>query len=189
MWLVIVFGVGLFGFIYFFTKPINSARNIDKYVNEYIDNSVEIDLYGIYEQGSVKHDYIYTGLNFKKLQRSKLSSVSNNQFTIYCSHYNKYFRIILINSSAESMQIHSTYIDDDVLVKAKVNQFQLNDPNYGTKENPIPVLYLEIPECKQSPSYYMIEKTPEEYRKSVYIYLAYLMPRDEFKKMFKRNNK
>ncbi len=77
-----------------------------------------------------------------------------------------------------------TYINEDNLVKARVYHSQLNDLGYGTRENPVTVLYLEIPKQKNSPTYWMIEKTPEEYRKAVYYYLAYIMPKDEFKRRF-----
>ena len=183
MWLIVALGVGLFGFIYFFTKPNNSTRNIDKYVSKYIDNSIELEFDYLDNIENIEYDDIYVGFNLKKLQRSKLSSVPNNQFTVYDSSRNKYFRVILVDSP-ESMKIHRTYILE-TLVKAKVNQNQLQEPSYGTKEKPIPILYLEIPKYKQSQNYYMIEKTPEKYRESVYYYLAYIMPKDEFKRMFK----
>ena len=184
MWFVVVLIAGLIGFVYFFTKPQNSTRNIEEHVSEYIDNSVEIEINDIdlKDVQDTAFDDIYVGLSLNKGRRSKLSSVPNNQFTIFDGNRNKYFRVLLI-SSAESMQNHTSDIKN-TLVKARVYQSQLNDHGYGTRENPIPVLYLEIPKHKNSPTYWMIEKTPEEYRKTVYYYLAYIMPKDEFKRRF-----
>lgn len=182
MWLIVILCVGLFGFVYFFTKSNNSTHDIEKYISEYIDNSVEIEINDIKKVEDIEYSDIYTGLKLNKLNRSKLSSVPNNYFTVYDSSRNKYFRILLI-SSAESMKIHRNDIKN-TLVKVRVNQMQLNDPNYGTKENPIPVLYLEIPKYEKSPTYWMIKKTQEEYKEAVYYYLAYIMPKDEFKQRF-----
>ncbi len=184
MWFVVVLIAGLIGFVYFFTKPQNSTRNIEEHVSEYIDNSVEIDINDIdlEDMYDSKFESIYTGFRLNKGRRSTMSSIENNQFTIFDGNRNKYFRILLI-SSYESMQNHSDDIKN-TLVKVRVCQSQLNDPSYGTRENPIPVLYLDIPKYKQSPHYWMIEKTPEEYRKAVYYYLAYIMPKDEFKQRF-----
>lgn len=168
MWLILVFAVGLFGFVYFFTKPNNSTRNIEKYIDEYIDNSVEIEINDINldDCHDTQFDDLYIGLNFDKLNRSKLSSVPNNYFTVYDSNRNKYFRVLFV-SSAESMQIYMNNIEN-TLVKARVYQSQLNDSNYGTRENPVPVLFLDIPKYKKSPHYWMIEKTQEEYRELFY---------------------
>ncbi len=182
MWFVVVLIAGLIGFVYCFTKPQNSTRNIEEHVSEYIDNSVEIEINDIKKAEDIEYSDIYTGLSLNKGRRSKLSSVPNNYFTIHDSNRNKYFRVLLIDS-AESMQILRNDIRNKV-VQIRVCQSQLNDPNYGTRENPIPILYLEIPKYKQSPHYWMIEKTPEEYRKTVYYYLAYIMPKDEFKQRF-----
>ncbi len=113
---------------------------------------------------------------------SKVLLADRNQFTIFDGNRNKYFRILLI-SSYESMKNHRDDIKN-TLVKVRVYQSQLNDPNYGTRESPIPILYLEIPKYKNSPTYWMIEKTPEKYRETVYYYLAYIMPKDEFKQRF-----
>jgi hypothetical protein len=161
-------------------------RQSQEYVSEYIENSVEIEIEDIKKIEDIEYSEIYTGLNLNKLNRSKLSSVPNNYFSFYSSKYNRYFRIFLV-SSAESMTIYGSNVKN-TLIKMKINQSQLNDPNYGTRENPIPVLYLDIPKYKKSPHYWMIEKTPEEYRESVYYYLAYIMPKDEFKERFSSVN-
>ncbi len=86
-------------------------------------------------------------------------------------------------SSTESVQINRIYISD-TLVKIKVNQSQLNDNNYGTRENLIPIFCIEVPERKNSQNYYIVDKTEEQYEEKVYYYLAYIMPKVEFKELF-----
>jgi hypothetical protein len=183
-WFWVLFVAAFFAHIYFITRPLNATRHIERYISEYIDHSVEIEIddIGYGDILGCEFGEIYTGLNFRGPSRSRLSGVPNNYFDFYSGDYNKYFRLLFVDS-AESMTIYESNMKNKLL-KAKVNQSQLNDPGYGTSENPIPVLYLDIPKYRRSPHYWMIEKSPEEYREDVYYYLAYIMPKDEFKRRF-----
>ena len=86
---------------------------------------------------------------------------------------------------------------------ALVNQNQLNNPEYGTKENPIPIWAQEIliyngvevasvdPNATDKESvhflYYMdaFKPDPELFPKTIKAYLIHYMPVEEFKEMFR----
>ncbi len=59
MWFVVVLIASLIGFVYFFTKPQNSTRNIEEHVSEYIDNSVEIEINDIKKVEDIEFTDIY----------------------------------------------------------------------------------------------------------------------------------
>ncbi|MGN7988584.1 hypothetical protein ACTJKC_14645 [Pedobacter sp. 22226] len=89
------------------------------------------------------------------------------------------------------------HILSDVLegqgITAWVNQDDLKDPSYGTKEKPIPVFNFKgigepiriTSESEGSVNgYESLEPTNEQYKHNVLTYLTYIMPKDEFKKRF-----
>ncbi|GAA4210897.1 hypothetical protein GCM10022289_38990 [Pedobacter jeongneungensis] len=78
-------------------------------------------------------------------------------------------------------------------ITAWVNQDDLKDPSYGTKEKPIPVFNFKgmgepiriTSESEGSVNgYESLEPTNEQYKHNVLTYLTYIMPKDEFKKRF-----
>lgn len=83
-------------------------------------------------------------------------------------------------------------------ITAWVNQDDLKDPSYGTKEKPIPVFNFKgIGEpirtwggdaTGSKVVYESLEPTDQQYKHNVLTYLTYIMPKDEFKKRFEKTN-
>lgn len=81
-------------------------------------------------------------------------------------------------------------------IKAWVNQDDLKNPSYGTKEKPIRVFNFKgvgepiryDSESKGSVNGYKnLEPTDQQYKHNVLTYLTYMMPKEEFKKRFEKN--
>ena len=82
-------------------------------------------------------------------------------------------------------------------ITAWVNQDDLKDPSYGTKEKPIPVFNFKgVDEPIRYDSenegsvngYKNLEPTDQQFKHNVLTYLTYIMPKDEFKKRFEKTN-
>lgn len=73
---------------------------------------------------------------------------------------------------------------------AWVNKDDLKDPNYGTKENPLPVFKVrEILPASASKKRgeengWNVDITDKQFKYNVEQYLSYIMPKEEFKRRF-----
>lgn len=74
------------------------------------------------------------------------------------------------------------------VITAKVSQYDLDNPAYGTKENPIPIFMLDIPKYADNPSYVKARISEAQYRSTVEFYLSYMISKEEFKDRFEKNN-
>ncbi|WP_210151618.1 hypothetical protein [Chryseobacterium scophthalmum] len=112
----------------------------------------------------------------------------------------KYFKIIRFDKYGVDYGLpQSTKLDEEELY-VKIDPLQINNPSFGTKENPILVfsykgvnqqLTTDIRTDEIGKDGFYINKevqlspTEEEYRYNVEQYLTYEMPKEEFKKRFK----
>ncbi|MCX2583502.1 hypothetical protein [Pedobacter sp. MR22-3] len=80
-------------------------------------------------------------------------------------------------------------------IMAWVNKEDLKNPNYGTKEKPIPVFNFKgVDEPIRYDSenegsvngYKNLEPTDQQFKHNVLTYLTYIMPKDEFQKRFEK---
>jgi hypothetical protein len=69
-------------------------------------------------------------------------------------------------------------------VIAQVSNHEMADASYGTRDNPIRIFMLEIPGVKNS-DFLKSLISEDQYRRTVSVYLSYMMPKKEFKKRFK----
>lgn len=73
---------------------------------------------------------------------------------------------------------------DPAIIKVKVNPKQLNNPAYGSKENPVPVFGLDLlNEWEEAQRIFHADEREIQY--SVEQYLKFIIPKKEFKQVFK----
>ena len=207
--LTIVVCLGLLIGYYIYTLPTNS--DADKYTDSYIQNSTDIELVYLtpnelnainefyramkyaevseqwHEAKSKYNDtrHIYTGARFVG-RRSKIQSVDYRLQTFKDHNTNRYFRIAYVVQRYVQKAMYDAILKDNVIIQAKVNMSELNNPNMGTIENPIPIMMFHIPSREGSDDYNENKITEEQYRQNVYYYLAYIMSKEEFKKRFEK---
>ncbi|GHT59731.1 hypothetical protein AGMMS50239_07070 [Bacteroidia bacterium] len=164
-----------------------SKNDGEEYVDEYINNSVTIDV----EDSDIGHEFkiktVYTGIQTAFL-RGKMRGKRVNTMSFYDKNHKKYFMLCVINPGIP-LQFDILYkLASRTIIKANVGKYDLDSPDYGTKENPIPIFMLDIPRYADNPSYKKARITNEQYRNTVEFYLSYMMSKEEFKKQFERND-
>ena len=85
---------------------------------------------------------------------------------------------------------------DNATYKILINKDQLNNPDYGTKDKPIPIWPIELLEYgntdlsiesrRTKELKERIDLSPEATRLHIGEYLNYFMPKEEYKKMFNK---
>jgi hypothetical protein len=162
----------------FFASP---NMNVDEAAERYIENSVEVNL-KVPDDSQYNLDHINTGIRLFGNQ-GKLSSMWYSE-TIFLDYNGsgKYYTLFFL---ANPEMLHRMSEGKDIV--ATINRDDLANPDYGTPENPIPIFYFYIPHFRErkSEQYLKAELTEETYKNTVAFYLAYIMPKDEFNKMFK----
>ena len=99
--------------------------------------------------------------------------------SFYCKEYKKYMNIIAFKD------VNGSYVEKELYLT--VNRDDMNNPEYGTKDNPVPVLKaVGVSEPiwfsgKDTDSVFM----DNFYRNNVINYLKYKMPKEEFERRFK----
>ncbi len=108
---------------------------VPRYIKECIDITVEIDK--SYEFGSE----VYTSA----LRRRGKGINSAYSLTFYNREYQKYFSLMIFSGNTAYTH-RSTVISslDPAIIRVKVNSRQLNDPVYGSKDNPVPVFGIDL---------------------------------------------
>nr|WP_067054617.1 hypothetical protein [Mucilaginibacter sp. L294] len=170
--------------------PENDA---DKYYQAYFNRLTALKIAPVdkYESKySVRFTHYNTGFSIIGF---KASSGSIYVFNFQDSISRKYFSLRLFDKSHQS-----TFSVDEVLVNklilAYVNQDDLNNPLYGTKQNSIPVFSFKgitepVRIISDNPGsvngYKTLEPTQAEYEHNVLTYLKYIMPQKEFNARFK----
>ena len=132
-------------------------------------HNVDRKKYPLYEN----FDTTYDSRNF-------FNNPSADYTLFYCKEYKKYMNIIAF------VDVNGSYGEKTLYLT--VNRDDMNNPEYGTKENPVPVLKaVGVSEPiwfsgKDSDSVFI----EEFYRNNVINYLKYKMPKEEFERRFKR---
>lgn len=192
------------------TLPINSG--VEEYLEDYIQKSVDMELtylepdeittmrertdYTNYtvktfeENSKIYQKYyqshtIYTGLKLYG-NRGKLKGVRYCSITFKDDNTKKHFQLIFIERTGTQSPTYHGLLRNGVPIKAKVNQSDLEDKNYGTTENPIPVMMFSLPQHNGWKDYERNKITEEQYKDNVYFHLGYIMPKEKFDIRFKR---
>ena len=153
---------------------------------KYIDSCITIKVVmPSYKSDKVLHncdkERFPLGESFKVTYDSKkiFSYPSADYYIFFCSEYNKCMNIISFQN------VDGNYWEKELILT--VNRDDMNNPAYGTKDNPVPVLKaVGVSEPiwfsgKDTDSVFM----DNFYRNNVINYLKYKMPKEEFKRRFK----
>lgn len=207
---LIVIAVGFF--LVLGLKPLINKLHTPftkKEVNKYIENSK-------LETFELKEEWLNPNFNIMRKNSRKINhkNQSMDEYCFFVPEHKKYFSIIVyfewkspMPTNGETYMRKQTKVLSDMkpgsTFTALVNQNQLNNPEYGTKENPIPIWAQEIliyngvevasvdPNATDKESvhflYYMdaFKPDPELFPKTIKAYLIHYMPVEEFKEMFR----
>lgn len=190
--------VGAILILNFIINLIFVSKNKGKdFVNEYIKSSKEIKIKVnpdfFEEQNSHTSFFKYT-IFFKGIYGNSGDFIFKDDLS------NKFFKIMRFDYYDDKFGLpQSTKLDGEELY-VKIDPLQINNPLFGTKENPVLVfsykgvnkeLKTDIRTDEIGNDGFYINKevllspTEEEYRYNVEQYLTYVMSKEEFKKRFK----
>lgn len=168
-------------------------RNSDKDVDEYINNSktILIEIPDIDTENYSKETYVFK-------MGMKNNTKAYNKAIFYSPKYDKYFNIITFdrieyNEDGIDMNIYriKEIFTNNKKISVRVNNIQWDNPEYGTKENPLPLFSIELLEIdgqkvpEESFSKKHFDVSEEINKQFVDQYLRFFMPEDEFKAMFR----
>ncbi len=168
--------------LYFRNKYNNDA---ELYAKEYIERSMQIKVYMPDYESKMYLDNIDPDL---KTIETFMVRADGNYFAnpeaqymyFYNPNYKKYFIVMCFNYPM-------VYGYDNKEVYLTVNKDDMNNPQYGTRENPVPVLKMVgvNESIRDGNKDYDKAYMDSFYRKNVIRYLKYKMPKEEFKRRFK----
>ncbi len=186
-------GVGLIAMLLAAGNLIYTCTRNDgeKYAQQYIDESEYVTLH-IPQRKSISYefDHIVTGVVMNSAE-----TVWTDSITFYDSSYRKYFCVLVIEKKRRNMGRQSSFVGDDIsyrkTIRARINKYELNSPQYGSKANPVPVLDFDykiahFQNDKNSKYYEYAFSRPAYYKRAVELYLTYMMSKEEFKERFEK---
>ena len=186
-------GVGLVAMLLAIGNLIYTCtrNNGEKYAQQYIDESEYVTLH-IPQRKSISYefDHIVTGVVMNSAE-----TVWTDSITFYDSSYRKYFCVLVIEKKRRNMGRQSSFVGDDIsyrkTIRARINKYELNSPQYGSKANPVPVLDFDykiahFQNDKNSKYYEYAFSRPAYYKRAVELYLTYMMSKEEFKERFEK---
>ena len=192
-WVLIGSVIGSFLIVPMISKLVDKLYYKNKYNNDalycfqqYIDSSYTIKV--TMPSGNSKY-FLYNvdKERYPLFERVDTTYNSQNYFNnpcaeytfFYCHEYKKYMNIITFKD------VNGNYGNKELYLT--VNRDDMNNPSYGTKDNPVPVLKaVGVSEPiwfsgKDTDSVFM----DKFYRNNVINYLKYKMPKEEFERRFK----
>ena len=124
-------------------------------------------------------------------------SVRVDKTIFYEKARKKYFCIYVIEPNRKYGTRQSLLVDADVryreTITARINKHDFESPDYGTKENPVPIFHFDYRIERNLDIYsnknYKIDypfSTPAYYKQAVESYLTYVMSKEEFKQRFEK---
>lgn len=168
-----------------FYYPNKYNKNAELYADTYMRGSMDIKV--VMPEYDSKLYLKNTSKDIRTVETFVISYDGNyfkNPYAEYIPFYNKeyrkYFNIMFFNYGT----IYG-YNGKEVLLR--VNWDDMNNPEYGTKENPVPVLRMVGVKESIRDDEKDFDKTYMDtfYRNNVIRYLTYKMPKKEFKRRFK----
>ncbi len=170
--------------IFYYSNKYND--DAEQYCKEYMNNSYDIGVTMPEEKSklyieNVDKDVITSETFRKKIDGNYFSNPDGVYMPFYSAEYKKYFSIMCF------LGLQDMWWPYGMKVILTVNRDDMNNPEYGTKENPVPVLKdIGVDESirdydKDYDKAYM----DSFYRENVIRYLKYKMPKSEFKRRFK----
>ncbi|MDR1067948.1 MAG: hypothetical protein LBL36_01730 [Clostridiales Family XIII bacterium] len=198
--------------IYFF---INQAFKIDdnngkKYYEEYINNSINLQV-SIVEIDPDRIEEAFTSVRYMTgVIRFKGVAIDYQGYKFKDSITKKWFHYLDFGATNDGGHQARLYaLTDNLDVTLKVNKDEWEDKDLGAFENPIPVLSFESEWLvkqetgeRENAEKFEVQKaaageefthqefnfviTRQAYERNVISYLTHVMPRKEFKEMFKK---
>ena len=159
----------------------NGVKNND--IEDYISNS-NIDTVSIPQDKKYEYKQYHV-----KLVKGR-GGVFIETYIFYSSKYRKYLNLILFDCFEKdclSPDRRHYVLLGFATITARINQHQLNDPAYGTQENPVPIFAKDLLDAddygSQDKEFFHVSDIVN--RIFVGQYLNRFMPKEEFKKMFR----
>lgn len=188
--------------IFFFKSPVVTEKEI----NRFVDNSVNTEIVVWFDRPlTISEKYLgsHSKTTSAFLSRNGSGNYNYTSYTFYSKSYKRYFSFLQL---VESGYIFRNIKQADSL-HVKINKYFLNNEDYGTLENPIPILYYAgIKEAIRTPKIqtqfkegelgaegqFGIDKNNDFdpiymnriYKGSVLKYLTFIIPGKDYKKMF-----
>ena len=170
--------------IFYYSNKYND--DAEQYYKEYTNNSYDIEV--TMPEDNSKY-YLENQDEDVKTVETFMTKIDGNYFANPEGWYNPFYSVeykkfLSIMYFVDISQMYCLYGRKVILT---VNRDDMNNPEYGTKENPVPVLKdVGVDESirdydKDYDKAYM----DSFYRENVIRYLKYKMPKSEFKRRFK----
>ncbi len=170
--------------IFYYSNKYND--DAEQYYKEYMNNSYDIEV--TMPEDNSKY-YLENQDEDVKTVETFMTKIDGNYFANPEGWYNPFYSVeykkfLSIMYFVDISQMYWPYGRKVILT---VNRDDMNNPEYGTKENPVPVLKdIGVDESirdyeKDYDKAYM----DSFYRENVIRYLKYKMPKSEFKRRFK----
>ena len=186
----IIGGVLVVPLIYFLINklyfPYKYNDNVEVYAENYIKNSMRIKVYmNDYDSkmylSNLEPETKTLETFMVKMDGNYFANPEARYIPFYSPEYKKYFSIMCFLSSRDMWWPYG------MKVILTVNREDMNNPEYGTKENPVPVLKdIGVDESiRDNDQDYDKAYMDSFYRENVIRYLKYKMPKSEFKRRFK----
>ena len=187
-------GVGLVAMLLTIGNLIYTCTRNDgeKYVQQYIDESEYVTLH--IPEGIKDVTYRAGGMRIGILMNST-KRITTDRLAFYDKYYKKYFCVFVIEPEHWETGGQGEIVVNDIryrmTIKARINKYELNSPQYGSKANPVPVLDFDykiahFQNDKNSKYYEYAFSRPAYYKRAVELYLTYMMSKEEFKERFEK---
>ena len=186
-------GVGLVAMLLAAGNLIYTCTRNDgeKYAQQYIDESEYVTLH-IPNRMNVSYnpDFVTTGVAMNSTDAIRTDSI-----IFYDNSYKKYFYVVVIEPDHRKTIRQSMIVVNDIAyrktIRARINKYELNSPRYGSKANPVPVLDYDydlqrLRSAYDDKKYEYAFSRPTYYKRTVELYLTYMMSKEEFKERFEK---
>ena len=176
---LIVFPLIIYGVNNLFKKKDNNSKSA---IPIYIDNCVELRI-SFPDQ-----------LDFRDTQyKTSLLSPEESIYKIFFKEKSmkKYLEIAFFNYPDDKGLAFPTSLRGKKII-VTINKNDLDDPNYGTPDNPIPIFRVRedlpdsISKTRGSEDGWNVDITENQFKYNVEQYLTYIMPNEELKERFEK---
>ena len=174
-----------------------NKNNGKDYVEEYIKTSKQVKI----KVKRESFDEMFNGYSYlKQIIFFKGIFGGSSNYTFQDEFTKRYYKIVRFDKYGKQFSLPQTSDIDNQELYAKVDPLQINNPSFGTKENPVLIFSykgvnkqfttdIRTDEIGKDGFYInkevLLSPTEEEYRYNVEQYLTYVMSKEEFKKRFK----
>ena len=170
--------------IFYYSNKYND--DAEQYYEDYMNNSYDIEVAMPEEKSKCylknQDEDVKTVETFRtRMVNNYFANPSGWYIPFFSVEYKKYLSIMYF---VDTSQMYWPYGRKVILT---VNRDDMNNPEYGTKENPVPVLKdIGVDESiRDNDQDYDKAYIDSFYRENVIRYLKYKMPKSEFKRRFK----